>query len=503
MAYAVEMRGITKKFGNFIANDQVYFQMEWGEIHGICGENGAGKTTLANTLYGMHQPTSGEMYINGEHVKFANPRDAIDHGIGMVHQHFSLVQSMSVAENIVMAKPPLTPMRLIDRKKSIELTRELSAKHGIEIEPTAIIRDIPVGVQQRVEILKALYLGANILIMDEPTAVLTPQEIEQLFDTLRSLKKLGKSIILITHKLSEVMSVTDKITVMRLGKVTGSKNTCDTNEREIARMMVGREVLMQVEKKPSTPGEVLVHVEDLICRGKTGLNVVDHISFDIQAGEIVGIVGVQGNGQTELIEAVTGMRRAVHGKIVICGQALEGKNLTLKCRENHMGHIAEDRQNVGAARLASIRDNCLNYMYRWPQYAKGLFINYKRFDEDCKAIIDRFDVRYGSIRDSAGSLSGGNLQKLIIAREMTIGTKVIVATQPTRGVDIGATEFVHRQLIAKRDQGCAVLLVTNELSEAMSLSDRLLVIFKGKIIGEVKQDEATEEQLGLWMAGIA
>lgn len=502
MALAVEMRDITKKFGNFVANENINFQLEWAEIHGICGENGAGKTTLMNTLYGLHQPTSGIVYVNGNQVSIHSPKDSIELGIGMVQQHFSLVPSMTVAENIVMGKPPHGKNGLVDKKKSITIVNELSRRYNLVVDASSLVKELPVGLQQRVEILKALYLGANILIMDEPTAVLTPQEINQLFMTLDGLRKQGKSIILITHKLSEVTAITDRITVMRLGKVVGTIETEKTTEHEIARMMVGREVLLSVEKDDSKPQEVVLDVNHITCSNNQGIPAVDDVSFCVRKGEIVGVAGVQGNGQTELIEAVTGLRKLRSGRIEISGTLLGGKNPSRQCRNLHVGHIPEDRQEVGAARYASIRDNYLLYLHTLKKFNHGFLLDYKTFDKICGEGLREYDVRYNKIQDNASSLSGGNLQKLIIAREMYTKPKLLVAAQPTRGVDIGATEFIHKQIVAHRDAGNAVLLFSNELSEILSLSDRILVMFKGRIIGEIDQSHATEEKLGLWMAGI-
>lgn len=502
MAAAVEMRGITKKFGDFTANDHINFQLEWAEIHGICGENGAGKTTLMNTLYGLHQPTFGTIFIDGKQAVIHSPKDSIAMGIGMVQQHFSLVPSMTVAENIVMGNPPFRKNRLVDRKKSIRIVEEISEKYNLIVEPEAVVKELPVGLKQRVEILKALYLGANILIMDEPTAVLTPQEISKLFLTLDGLRKQGKSVILITHKLSEVTAITDRITVMRLGKVEGSIETKQTSECEIARMMVGREVLMSVEKEVSVPKEVVLDVDHISCSNNQGILAVNDVSFKVRRGEIVGVAGVQGNGQTELIEAITGLRKLRKGCISINETPLKGKNMPRLCRDLQVGHIPEDRQEVGAARHASIRDNYLLYLHTHKSFNKGMFLNYKKVDDTCREGLSEYDVRYNRIQDNASSLSGGNLQKLIIAREMYSKPRLLVAAQPTRGVDIGATEFIHKQIVAHRDAGNAVLLFSNELSEIMSLSDRILVMFKGQIIGEISQDKATEEQLGFWMAGI-
>lgn len=500
---AVEMRNITKKFDNLIANNAVNFNTYWNEIHGLCGENGAGKTTLMNVLYGLYKPDEGDIFINGKKVSFNSPRDAIAAGIGMVHQHFSLVPSMTVAENIVMGNPPKLRNGLVDKKRSISIVQELSKKYGLDINPTGIVKELPVGLQQRVEILKALYLGADILIMDEPTAVLTPQEIRQLFKTLQMLKEQGKSIILITHKLKEVKEVTDRVTVMRRGKITGCRKTKDVTEHEIARMMVGREVLLNINKKESKIGEPILQVNSISCNDNRGIQVLHKISFQVNRGEIVGIAGVQGNGQSELIEAIAGLRPITEGTVRIKGVPMKGRNLPEKCRSIGVGHIPEDRQNVGAALDATIRDNFILNLHKKEEFTKKMFLNFKIIEEKCKQTLKQYDVRYNKIQDFAYSLSGGNLQKLIIAREMYSQPELLIAAQPTRGVDIGATEFIHRQLIKQRDLGCAVLLISYDLSEIMSLSDRILVIYKGTIVGEISQAEATEEKIGLLMSGIA
>jgi ABC-type uncharacterized transport system ATPase subunit len=502
MVLAVEMHNITKKFGNLIANNNINFELHCGEVHGLCGENGAGKTTLMNILYGLYQPDAGKIIINGKECRLNSPKDAISAGIGMVHQHFSLVPSMTVAENIVIGNPPKKKNGLVDKKGSIEIVKELSAKYGLDINPAAIVKLLPVGLQQRVEILKALYLGANILIMDEPTAVLTPQEISQLFVTFEALKKKNKSIILITHKLKEVKEATDRITVMRLGKITGHANTADIDEHEIARMMVGREVLLRVNKEYKKSGDTILKVSNISCNDNRGVQVVKDITLEVRSGEIVGIAGVQGNGQTELIEAITGLRNVYQGSIEILGNTLGGKNLPARCRSLGVGHISEDRQNIGSALNASIRDNFLINIYKKKEFKRGIFLDYKAIDDTCIKLLEQFDVRYGKIQDPAYSLSGGNLQKLIVAREIYAKPRLLIAAQPTRGVDIGATEFIHKKLIEQRNDGNAVLLVSNDLSEIMSLSDRIYVIYKGTFVGEVNQTDATEEQLGLWMAGI-
>ena len=441
------------------------------------------------------------MLINGEKVAFSSPKDAIAKGIGMVHQHFSLVPSMTVAENVVIGRPPYKK-GLIDLKKSEQIVARLSAEYGLEIDPKMRVSDLTVGLQQRVEILKALYLGAEILIMDEPTAVLTPQEIKQLMETLRSLKEKGKCIILITHKLAEVRMVTDRITVMRAGVVTARVNTADTDEKKIAKMMVGREVILEVDKQPFHPGETVLSLKNISCFDRMGLPAVRDVSFDVHRGEVVGIAGVQGNGQSELADAVAGLLPLSHGEVFLNGKLMSGGNVPLLCRENGMGHIHDDRIHVGSAADLSIRDNFLAAMYRSDAVKKGPFLDYRKANEIVEENVKKYKVKIGKITDEISSLSGGNMQKLIIAREMYMQPRLLIASQPTRGVDIGATEFIYQQIIHHRDQGNAVLLISNELSEILALSDRILVIYKGSIIGELDRAQATEDKIGLLMAGI-
>lgn len=499
---AINLKNITKKFGNLTANDSVNFSALPGEIHGICGENGAGKTTLMNVLYGLYIPDSGSIEVNGNQVSFHSSKDAIDCNIGMVHQHFSLVPSLTVYENIVMGNPPKTPFGTISKKNSVKVVNRISKEYGLSIDPLATVKDLPVGLQQRVEIIKALYLGADVLILDEPTAVLTPQEIDHLFITLNEMKILGKTVILITHKLNEVKNITDRVTVMRRGKVIGSVNTFSVSEEDIAKMMVGREIINDFPKVKTKTDAIVLDVDSISCNNDKGLRVVDSVSFNLKKGEIVGLAGVQGNGQTELIEAITGLRKVIDGEVRIKGNVLNGSNLPALCRSLGLSHIPEDRLNVGAAINASIVDNFLIDVHNDDQFSKYGFLDKKKINLAAENQLVKFDVRYSSIFDRVGTLSGGNIQKLIIAREMYLDPELIIAAQPTRGLDIGASEFVHKQLIDYRNNGDAVLLISYELSEILSLSDRIIVIYNGRIIGEIEQSDATEEQLGLWMAGI-
>lgn len=501
MELAAEMRNIVKIFSAVVANDNINFKIKKGQIHGIIGENGAGKTTLMKQLYGMYKPDAGEILINGKHVELSSPKDAIAHRIGMVHQHFTLVPSMTVLENIILGRPP-QKKGFIHYKKAHAEVKILCEKYKFDLNLDSLVKDLPVGIKQRIEILKSMYLGADILIMDEPTAVLTPQEIYGLFATLKELKSKGTSIILITHKLSEVIAITEEVTVLRDGKVTGNVLTKDTNELELARMMVARDVLLRVNKKESNPGETVLDVQNIRLKNEDGVLILDDISLNVKAGEIVGIAGVQGNGQTELIDVLTGLNSDYKGKISICGNEGSPGDNPWKRRKMGCGHIPEDRQAVGSCLDASIEDNFLMTIYRTPQGNKRGIISRKLVNEQLNRSVQLFNIKLPGKRAMGYSLSGGNMQKLIFAREYNLNPKLLIAAQPTRGVDIGATEFIHNKLIEMRDLRKAILLISNELSEILSLSDRILVMYKGRIIGQVQADEADENQIGLLMAGI-
>ncbi len=506
---AVEMRDITKTWPGVVANDHVHLKVRKGEIHALVGENGAGKSTLMNILYGLIRPDSGEIYINGELVHIRGPRDAIRLRIGMVHQHFMLIPPLTVAENIVLGHEPGGANALYNTRQAREVIEDLSKQYGLPIDPDAKIEKLSVGLQQRVEILKTLYRAADILIMDEPTGVLTPQETNELFRVLRGLVEKGKTIIFITHKLREVLDLTDNITVLRRGKNAGELVTRQTNQAEIARLMVGREVLLRVNKTPAHPGPVVLHVEDVHALSDRDLEALHGVSFDVHAGEILGIAGVEGNGQSELVEALTGMRKITQGKITITqvknGVAGETLDLTtLDAREERrvgLAHIPEDRRGSGLVLNSSIEDNMILGRQRWPQFSWRTFVlllrNIARW---AKRLITEFDVRTPSSEASARSLSGGNQQKIIIAREFAADPMALIASQPTRGVDIGAIEFIHRRIIEQRDAGKAVLLISAELDEIRSLSDRIAVMYEGKIVDIVSPD-ASEEQLGILMTG--
>lgn len=501
MDEAVLLKDIVKKFPGTVANDHITISIRKNSIHGVIGENGAGKTTLMKQLYGMYQPDEGDIYLNGIKIIIHSPKDAINHRIGMVHQHFTLVPSMTVVENIILGRPPIKN-GMIDIKRARMEIAQLCEKYNFEMNLDSVVQDLPVGWKQRIEILKALYLGADILIMDEPTAVLTPQEIVELFKTLTNLKNMGASIILITHKLSEVMQITDEVTVLRDGKVSGHIDTKDTNEQELARMMVGRGILLRVNKKESKTGDIGLSVKNLKCKNDDGLMVIDDVSFDLHYGEIVGIAGVQGNGQTELVEAITGMINEYDGIIMIGDYKTRKKDSPWQRRKKGIGHIPEDRQHEGSAGEATVEDNFAMTTYRESEVNHYGLIFRSKILKQLGKMVEKFKIKIPSVKAKGSSLSGGNMQKLIFAREYNLDPNVMIAAQPTRGVDIGAMEFIHNRLLEMRDHGKAVLLISNELSEIMSLSDRILVMFKGKISGEMLTKDAKEEDLGLLMAGI-
>lgn len=502
MALAVELKNITKKFPGVVANKDVSLDIEWATVHGLVGENGAGKTTLMKILYGMHPADEGEIFINGERVAFHSPKDAIAKGIGMVHQHFTLVPSLTVAQNIILGRPICKKNGFLDIPLANKTVEELGKEYGLRVDPKATIKDLPVAMRQRVEILKALYLGADILILDEPTAVLIPQEIEQLLKTLILLKEKGKCIILITHKLKELMNATDNVTVLRNGIVTGRAKTNEVNEKKIAAMMVGKEIEFEVPKGKPNPADVALEAENLTYKDKYGVLALNNISFNVRRGEIVGIAGVQGNGQTELIQVLSGMSNNYTGKIKICDNLVNSSTPPLVRRQYGLAHIPEDRQTTGAALGASLIENFIMGGLDDKKYTSCGLVHYKKASEVAKRQFKLFDVRFAGMENTAGSLSGGNLQKAIVSREIYRNPQILIAAQPSRGVDIGATMFIHEKLIEMRDSGKAVLLVSSELSEIMSLSDRILVMYKGMIMGETTPQESTEEDIGLLMAGI-
>jgi ABC-type uncharacterized transport systems, ATPase components len=499
MEKVVEMKGITKIFPGTVANDNVDFELIRGETHVLLGENGAGKTTLMNVLYGLYQPDKGEIYINGKPAKITGPNEAIKLGIGMVHQHFMLVQKFTIAENIILGMEPKKGIKL-DMAKARKDVEEISKKYGFQINPDSKIEDISVGQQQKVEILKALFRGAEILILDEPTAVLTPQEIDELGIIVRNLEKEGKSVILITHKLKEVMSMSDRVTILRRGKITGTVKTSDTNIEQLAELMVGRKVSFSVEKKPQKPGEEILKVENLVANDHRGLPAVNGLNLTVKAGEILGIAGVDGNGQSELVEVLTGLRKPVSGNITINGKDIAGKS-PREIINDGISCIPEDRHKRGLILQYSLYENAILGAHGKKPFARGIVMDYKKIREYCDRLIKEFDVRTPNSSVNASSLSGGNQQKLIAAREISKDPELLIASQPTRGLDVGAIEYIHKRLVAERDKGKAVLLVSLELDEVMDLSDRIAVIYDGKIVAVMDRKDATEHQLGILMAG--
>ncbi len=494
------LTGITKQFPGVLANDHVDLELLEGEVHALLGENGAGKSTLMNILYGLYHPDSGEIRLKGERVSFGSAKDAIASGIGMVHQHFMLIPVMTVAENIVLAEEPTYGGVMLDFDEARRRVRELSERFGLAVDPDSRIQDITVAQQQRVEILKALYRGAEILVLDEPTAVLTPQEARELFSIINSLKQQGKSIIFISHKLHEVLEVADRISVLRRGRLIDTVPKEGATEESLARMMVGREVLLRVDKSPARPADTLLAVDDLHVFDDRDLEKVRGVSFHVRAGEIVGIAGVDGNGQTELIDALTGLRRPASGTITVGGHPVEGHSNARRMLDLGIGHIPEDRQRRGLVLEFSISENIALHDYCFEPDSRWGWLYPSRLTERARRLISDFDVRGGGPKTRAGALSGGNQQKVVVAREVARNPKVLIAAQPTRGLDVGAIEYVHRRLVAERDAGRGVLLVSLELEEILSLSDRILVVFEGEIVGEYGP-EVTEEELGIAMTG--
>lgn len=495
----VELKQITKVFPGIIANDSISFKLHKGEIHALLGENGAGKSTLMNIVFGLYQPEEGSIEVNGEPVIIDSPNRAIELGIGMVHQHFKLVQPFTVTENIILGSEPKKGTR-INYKKATEEIRQLSEQYGLQVNPNAKIHDISVGMQQRVEILKTLYRGAEILIFDEPTAVLTPQEISELMEIMKRLVAEGKSIILITHKLKEIMQIADNVTIIRRGKVIDTVKKSETTPQELAEKMVGRNVTFKVDKKPAEPGAVVLQMENIVSNNKEGAAILQGLNLQVRAGEILGIAGVDGNGQSELIEALTGLRHVDGGTVKLLGKDIT--NLSpRKITESGVSHIPEDRHKHGLVLDFSVSENMVLETYYKAPFNKGGFLNFDAIDKHATRLVERFDVRTPSIATHARSLSGGNQQKAIIAREIDKNPTLMIAAQPTRGLDVGAIEFVQQQLIAQRDQGKAVLLISFELDEIINVSDRIAVIYEGQIVGEVLPEKTNDQELGLMMAG--
>jgi ABC-type uncharacterized transport system ATPase subunit len=495
----LELRGITKEFPGVLANDHVDFDLRRGEVHALLGENGAGKSTLMSILYGLYTPDSGEILMNGKPVAIHSPKDAIELGVGMVHQHFMLIPVMTVTENIVLANEPVHAGFLLDESAAEDRVAEVARTFNFAVDPHARIQDITVGQQQRVEIMKALYRNADIVILDEPTAVLTPQEAAELFEILRTLTREGISIIFITHKLNEVLEIADRITILRRGKKVETIPREGATEVGLARAMVGREVLLRVDKKPAQPGEPLLKVADLSVQDDRGLEAVRDVTFDVRAGEIVGIAGVDGNGQSELIDALTGLRKVAGGQISVGSQDLTHASAR-QALDAGLGHIPEDRQRRGLILDFNLAENLALHDYGKEPFSRFGWMNPRRWLSWASGLLKEFDVRGGGPATRGSSLSGGNQQKVVIAREVSRDPSVLVAAQPTRGLDVGAIEFVHRRLVEQRDAGKAVLLVSLELEEIMSLSDRILVLYEGRIVAEFPPD-VSEEEVGIAMLG--
>ena len=500
----LELRGITKRFGPLVANDGISLSVAPGQVHALLGENGAGKTTLMNVLFGLTRPDQGEIHIDGKAASFRSPKDAIAAGIGMVHQHFMLVPVFTVAENVALGHEETKTLGWLDRRRMRTKVRELSEQYGLRVDPDALTEDLPVGVQQRVEILKALVRGAEILVLDEPTAVLTPAEADQLFDMLRVLKSQRKTIVFITHKLREIMALTDRVSVMRRGEMVATYNTSDTSPPELADSMVGRKVILKIDKGPAHPGRVVLEARDLVVRDDRGVARVDGVSFTLREGEILGIAGVAGNGQSELLEALAGIRASSGGEILI-----DGRPLALAQRNPHderligIGHVPEDRHRAGLVMpFEACESAMLGFQYE-RTYGRGLLYDRKAIIADADRKMEAFDVRPRAPLLKTANFSGGNQQKLVLAREIERNPKILLVGQPTRGVDIGAIEFIHKRIVAQRDAGKAVLLVSVELDEIFALSDRIIVLCGGRVTGERKPDETNARDLGLLMAGVS
>jgi ABC-type uncharacterized transport system ATPase subunit len=495
----VEMKNITKRFPGIVANDSISFKVNKGEIHALLGENGAGKSTLMNILFGLYQPDEGEILINEQKVQITSPNMAIRLGIGMVHQHFMLIEPFTVVQNIILGSEPKSGMK-IDYKQSVKKVQELSDRYGLRVDPHAKIRDISVGMQQRVEILKTLYRGADILIFDEPTAVLTPQEIKELVEIMRNLVKEGKSIILITHKLKEIMEVCDQVTIIRLGKVVDSVAVSQTIPDELAAKMVGRKVSFAVEKREAIPREPILSVKNVTAMGNRGIAALEDLSLEVKGGEILGIAGVDGNGQSELIEVLTGLRKAESGEVRLHDRPIH--NLApRRISESKVGHIPEDRHKRGLVLDFTVSENIVIKNYFYPEFNKSGFLDYNKINQHAVSLIEEYDVRTPSELTQARALSGGNQQKAIIARELNSDPDLLIAAQPTRGLDVGAIEFIHKRLLEQRDKGKAVLLISFELDEVINLSDRIAVIYEGRIVGIVDPKNTNEQELGLMMSG--
>jgi ABC-type uncharacterized transport system ATPase subunit len=496
----LELRGITKRFPGVVANDNVNLALNTGEVLSLIGENGAGKSTLMSVLYGMYKPDEGQIVIDGTELVFASPADAIGAGIGMVHQHFMLVPVFTVAENVVLGVEPTGNLGKLNIDEARRMVREISDKYNLDLDPDAVIEDLPVGVQQRVEIVKVLLRDAKVVVFDEPTAVLTPSEIIEFFEIVKTLVSAGRGVVFITHKLKEALNIADRIAVLRRGKVVGEVDPKTATESQIAEMMVGRPVQLTVDKNSAKTGDVVLKVTDLTVLDADGRTHVQNVSFEVRAGEIVGIAGVQGNGQTELVEALTGLRKATRGVI-----DLDGKDLTHSSpRERHqmgMAHIPEDRQRQGLVGGLSVAENLVLTRYHDDQFSHGVIVDWEAANAVAETLITEYDIRTPNKETGVGTLSGGNQQKVIVARELSRDLRLTIAAQPTRGVDVGSIEYIHSRIVKERDAGTAVLIVSTELEEVMALTDRLLVMYRGKVVAELDPKKVTPMEVGLYMAG--
>jgi len=495
---AVEMLGIVKRFPGVIANAGVDFSVERGEIHALLGENGAGKSTLMNVLMGLYPPDQGEIRVEGRPTHFHGPRDAVDAGLGMVHQHFMLIPRFTVTENIILGSEG--PSLRLDRKAAEEKVGRTAEDYGLLVDPRSRVEDLPVGMQQRVEILRVLYQNSRVLIMDEPTALLTPQEVEDLYRVLNALRDAGRTVIFITHKLREVAAISDRVTVIRHGKTAGTRVTSETAPAELAELMVGRDVSLKVDRTPAQPGAVALQAFDLVMKGRGGRKALDGLSLSVRKGEIAGIAGVEGNGQTELVESLAGLRAPDSGTIMLGGMEITADD-PVERRRKGLSYIPEDRHNRGLVLPFSLTENVLLGNSELPPFGDGLRINYRKSEEITRDLMEKFDVRAPGPETRASALSGGNQQKLIIARELYREPAVLLAVQPTRGLDVGAIEFVHSQIVAERDKGRGILLISFDLDETLDLSDRILVIYQGKIAGEFSSDGVNRAELGMLMGG--
>ncbi len=496
----LELRKITKKFPGVIANDSVNLAISTGEVLALVGENGAGKSTLMNVLYGLYKADEGEILIDGTAVNFHSPADAIKAGIGMVHQHFMLVPVFSVAENVVLGSEPTKRFGALDIERARNQVREVSDRYNLNLDPDAIVEDLPVGVRQRIEIVKVLLRDAKIVVFDEPTAVLTPSEIIEFFSIVRTLTDAGKGVVFITHKLKEALTIADRINVLRRGKVVGDADPKTASESQIAEMMVGRPVQLTVNKSTASPKQVVLDVKDLSIIDPDGRLIVENVSFNVRAGEIVGVAGVQGNGQTELVEAISGLRRTSQGSL-----SLDGKDITeMSPRQRHtlgMGHVPEDRQRQGLVTDMTITENLVLTRYHDSEFCNSFKMKWSKAKEKAKELVQSYDIRTSDPDQLASTLSGGNQQKVIVAREMSRNIRLVLAAQPTRGIDVGSIEYIHEQIVKERDSGTAILIVSTELDEVMALSDRILVMYRGKVVADLDPRKVSHMDVGLYMAG--